>query len=288
MRRILITHKTEYRYREPVSFGPHRALMRPREGHDVHIESGRVMIEPEASVRWLRDLHGNSVALLTFREPSDRMCILSEVEVDLFEDRLVECLLDPRARSFPFHYAADEQLGLIPYLLPGHPQDANILQDWLGTLYRPGQLPDTLQLLDALNSRIFQRLTYGAREAPGTRSPGETIALGGGSCRDYAVLMMEAARHWGFAARFVTGYILMADGQHGATHAWTEVYLPGAGWRGYDPTNNKPAGNEHISVAVAPHPAQASPLAGSYAGPPDAFEHLAVSVQVKALDPVRA
>lgn len=113
--------------------------------------------------------------------------------------------------------------------------------------------------------------------------PCKTLALGTGSCRDFAVFMMEAARHWGFGSRFVTGCIQMGEGQHGATHAWTEIYIPGAGWRGFDPTNNKPAGTEHVSVAVAREHESASPLSGSWSGPPDAWDRMEVSVQVVAL-----
>ena len=112
-------------------------------------------------------------------------------------------------------------------------------------------LIETLDLLANLNSHIFRSFKYVPRDEPGVQLPSETIARGSGSCRDYAVLMMEAARRWGFAARFVTGYIQMAEGQHGATHAWTEIYVPGSGWLGFDPTNNKPVGREHIAVAVA-------------------------------------
>lgn len=280
MKRLRITHRTSYHYREPVQFGPHRALMRPREGHDVHIEKGSFSVKPAANVRWMRDLHGNSVAVLNFTEPSDHLEVASEVLVDLYDDQLVECNLDPQARLFPFAYPATELLGLTPYTLPGHPEEAGAVAAWLGDLYQPGQLVDTLDLLAALNAKIFGSLRYAAREDEGTYTPAQTLRLGGGSCRDYAVLMMEAARHWGFAARFVTGYVLMADGQHGATHAWTEIYLPGAGWQGYDPTNNKLADTEHISVAVAPHAAQASPFSGTFSGPSDAFERLEVSVQV--------
>jgi transglutaminase-like putative cysteine protease len=281
MKRIRITHVTEYYYFQPVTFGVHRALMRPREGHDVHIDSGRLDIEPKASLRWLRDLHGNSVAIVTFAEPASKLRIFSEVDVDLYYDeQLVECHVEPNARSFPFQYSANEQLGLVPYCLPGYPQDALSLRAWLSDLYRPGQLKDTLTLLDDLNTRIYESMRYTRREDPGVQSPGETLAVGGGSCRDYAVLMMEAARHLGFGAQFVTGYVQMAEGQHGATHAWTEIYIPGVGWQGYDPTNNKRAGDEHISAAVAPNPAEASPFSGSWEGPSDAFQRMEVSVQV--------
>jgi transglutaminase-like putative cysteine protease len=139
---------------------------------------------------------------------------------------------------------------------------------------------ETLGLLNNLNEHIHESFEYRARDQAGIQLPHETIAVGGGSCRDYAVLMMEAARHWGFAARFVSGYIQMGEGQHGATHAWTEIYLPGAGWHGFDPTNSKIAGSEHVSVAVAREQEKASPLSGTWEGPPNAFDRMEVSVQV--------
>lgn len=282
MKRIQISHNTEYHYTEPVKFGPHRVLMRPREGHDVRIVRSRHEIEPAAEVRWLRDVEGNSVAILTFNAPAAKLRLFIEIEVDLREDNPIECLIDPSARSFPFQYAPDEQVELVPYRLPSYPYDGPALHHWLRDLYSPGQIIDTFDLLTRLNTHIFQSLKYAARDDLGVQLPHDTLTRGSGSCRDYAVLMMEAARYWGFGARFVTGYIQMAEGQHGATHAWTEVYLPGAGWRGFDPTNNKLAGAEHISVAVAREQEKAMPLAGTWEGPAGAFERMQVSVQVVA------
>lgn len=280
MKRIRIIHKTEYHYNQLVTFGTHRAMLRPREGHDVRIVNSYVEIEPTATIRWLRDIESNSVAIITFSEPANRMRLLAEVDVDLSEETPFECLIDSNARSFPFQYAPDEQIGLVPYRLPSYPYEGPILHDWLRNLYQPGQVIDTFELLNRLNTHIFQSLKYNARYDPGVQLPHETLALGSGSCRDYAVLMMEAARYWGFGARFVTGYIQMNEGQHGATHAWTEIYLPGAGWHGFDPTNNKRVGSEHISVAVTREQEKAAPLSGSWSGPSDAFERMDVSVQV--------
>jgi transglutaminase-like putative cysteine protease len=240
MKRIRIVHNTEYRYNQPVTFGPHRVMMRPREGHDVHIVQGRLDVEPTATVRWLRDIYSNSIAILTFTEPSR----------------------------------------LIHYRLPSYPYDGPTLQHWLRDLYRPGQVVGTLELLERLNTHIHQSFAYAHRDDAGVQIPCDTLKRRSGSCRDFAVLMMEAVRHWGFGARFVTGYIQMNEGQHGATHAWTEVYLPGAGWRGFDPTNNKLAGNEHVSVAVAREQEKACPLAGTWEGPANAFNRMEVSVQV--------
>lgn len=283
MKRIRITHRTEYYYHEPVEFGPHRALLRPREGHDLHIARSRLAIEPHATVAWHRDIYGNSIAILNFAGPSNKLGLVSEVDVDLYEEIPIDWVLDPLAHSYPFQYDASEQVELVPYRLPSYPHDGPVLQEWLRDLYQPGQSITTPDLLHNLNSRIHEAFRYVRREETGVQLPCDTIALGTGSCRDYAVFMMEAARHWGFAARFVTGYIQMGAGQHGATHAWTEIYLPGAGWRGFDPTNNKLAGIEHVSVAVAREHEKASPLSGSWNGPAKAFDRMDVSVQVVAI-----
>jgi transglutaminase-like putative cysteine protease len=283
MKRIRILHRTEYHYHQPVTFGPHRAMLRPREGHDVHIVRGRLDVEPTATVRWLRDIYDNSIAILDFAEPSAKLSILGEVDVDLHDDNPIECLIDPNARLFPFQYAPEEQLELVVYRLPSYPYDGARVQEWLGELCRPGQVVGTLDLLETLNTHIYRSFKYAHREEAGVQLPCDTLARRSGSCRDFAVLMMEAARHWGFAARFVTGYIQMSEGQHGATHAWTEVYIPGAGWHGFDPTNNKMAGNEHVSVAVAREQEKASPLSGAWEGPANAFNRMNVSVQVVPL-----
>ncbi|MBX9773968.1 MAG: transglutaminase family protein [Xanthobacteraceae bacterium] len=280
MKYIRIIHETAYYYDQPVSFGPHRAMMRPREGHDVRIVRGKVDVEPTANIRWLRDIYGNSIAIVTFLAPSEKLSIRSELDVELRDDNPIECLIDPGARMFPFQYAPEEQIDLISYRLPSYPYDGPKLQEWLRDLYRPGQAVGTLELLERLNTHIFKSLKYAHRDDHGVQLPCDSLARGSGSCRDFAVLMMEAARHWGFGSRFVTGYIQMAEGQHGATHAWTEIYIPGAGWHGFDPTNNKLAGNEHISVAVAREQEKASPLAGSWTGPSNAFNRMEVSVQV--------
>ncbi len=283
MKRIRIIHDTAYHYHEPVTFGSHRALLRPREGHDVRIASASLEIEPAANVRWLRDIEGNSVAVIDFAEPGRLLRVATEIDVDLSEDAPVECLIDPNARLFPFQYSPEEQVELMPYRLPSYPYEGPALHAWLRSLYQPGDVIDTFELLNRLNTHIHESLNYNLRYDPGVQLPHTTLELGSGSCRDYAALMMEAARYWGFGSRFVTGYIQMAAGQHGATHAWTEIYLPGAGWRGFDPTNNKLAASEHISVAVAREQEKAAPLAGSWSGPANAFDRMEVSVQVVEL-----
>jgi transglutaminase-like putative cysteine protease len=280
MQNLRIIHLTEYHYKTDVGFGTHVAMLRPREGHDVHIHSAKLEISPTAEKRWLRDIYGNSIAVITFAERSTMLRILSEVDVEISDDDPRECLIDPSAREYPFQYAPSEQMEIIPYRVPSYPYDGIVVQNWLREIYKPGDVIATFDLLRKLNTRIFEFFEYSRREEMGVQMPCRTIALGSGSCRDFAVFMMEAARHLGFAARFVTGYILMGEGQHGATHAWTEIYIPGTGWRGFDPTNNKLAGYEHVSVAVAREHDKACPLSGSWDGPMDAFDHMNVSVQV--------
>jgi transglutaminase-like putative cysteine protease len=283
MKRIRITHVTEYHYHVPVSFGPHRALLRPREGHELHIERSYLDIVPKGSVRWLRDVYGNSIAVIEFAEPGRKLRLHSEIDVDLYDDTPIDCVVDPLAASYPFQYCSDEQVEIIPYRVPSYPHDGPAVQEWLLDLYRPGQLQGTFELLNQLNTRIYEAIRYVTRYDPGVQLPCQTLSLGSGSCRDFAVFMMEASRHWGFASRFVTGYIQMGEGQHGATHAWTEIYIPGAGWRGFDPTNNKLAGTEHVTVAVAREQEKAMPISGTWEGPGDAWDRMDVSVQVEEL-----
>ena len=280
MKRIRIVHNTEYHYHTPVAFGPHRALLRPREGHDVHIDSAVLEVEPKADIRWLRDIYGNSIAIFNFAQQSQKLRVFSEVNVDHYDDNPLNFDIEPSASQYPFQYPSTEQVELVLYRLPSYPYDGPALQSWLLELYRPGQLIGTFELLNRLNTRIYDSCQYARREESGVQLPCQTLASKSGTCRDYAVLMMEAARHLGFGARFVTGYIQMGEGQHGATHAWTEIYLPGSGWRGFDPTNNKLVGFEHVSVAVTAEHAKASPLSGTWDGPHDAFDRMEVSVQV--------
>jgi len=283
MKRIRIKHVTEYHYHSAVTFDEHRAMLRPREGHDLHIVSSAMDLKPAADVRWLRDFYGNSVAVFSFLEPGKLLSLTSEVLVEMHDADPFDSQFKPTVEVYPFQYPAHEQVEIIPYRVPSYEHDGPALLQWLSALYQPGQTANSLDLLNSLNSRIFESFRYERREEHGVQTPCQTMARGSGSCRDYAVFMMEAARHWGFAARFVTGYIQMGEGQHGSTHAWTEIYVPGSGWCGFDPTNNKTAGSEHVAVGVAREQEKAAPLTGSWSGDPQAFDRLEVSVEVSAV-----
>jgi Bacterial transglutaminase-like N-terminal region len=167
MKRIRIIHKTEYLYKQAVEFGPHRAMMRPREGHDAHIARSRVSVEPKAEVTWLRDAYDNSIAILTFKGKSDKLSLESEVDVDLYYDALNDWPISPDASSFPFQYPPEEHIDLMAYRLPSYPYDGPLLHKWLRNLYQPGQVIGTIDLLNNLNTCIYRSFKYDSREAYG-------------------------------------------------------------------------------------------------------------------------
>ncbi len=286
MRRISIRHATRYQYPGPVSFHEHRLLLRPREGHDIRIESSGLTISPSANVLWQRDVYGNSVATVTFQEQAERLDIESTVVIQHYEDTPVPLQLDAYANSYPFQYEARERADLVPYQLPLFAREEEAMRDWVAGFWTSSQVLVTLELLDAVNAAIPARFGYRRREEPGVQRPSETLQSGGGSCRDFATLFIETCRHLGLAARFVSGY-LHAPGlpaAEGATHAWGEVYLPGAGWRGYDSTTGQPVGGDHIAVAVSRHPETVPPVSGSFRAEVAAVPVMEVDVEVSLAD----
>jgi transglutaminase-like putative cysteine protease len=281
MRRINISHVTEYLFSTPVSLLPHRLLLRPRENHNVRIESSHLEIVPAPTLQWKRDVLDNSVAVATFAEPADRLRVASSVFIQHDEDNPFDFLVDDHAVMHPFDYAPEDRVLLGPFQQAVYPSDRNLVQRWMDglDLQRP---METFTLLDQLNRAIAGRFAYRMREEPGVQSPAQTLEFGSGSCRDFAALFMESCRHLGLASRFVSGYLYAEanDAGEGSTHAWAEVYLPGAGWKGFDPTSGLVTGNRHIAVAVARHPEAVPPVAGSYLGPPDQHPSLSVMVRV--------
>jgi len=284
MRRLNISHVTEYRFSHPVSLLPHRLLLRPRENHNVRIESSILEIFPGHTLQWKRDVLDNSLAVVGFPEPSDRLRISSNLVIQHYEENPFDFLVDDYAVTHPFDYAIEEQADLAPFRQAVYPGDREAVQRWLGGLGLPRPM-ETFTLLDRVNREIASRFMYQMREEPGVQPPAQTLAYNSGSCRDFAALFMEACRHLGLASRFVSGYLYTsdADATNGSTHAWAEVYLPGAGWKGFDPTSSEVTGNRHISVAVARHPEAVPPVAGSYIGSAGQSPLLSVAVRVSAL-----
>ena len=284
MRRLNINHVTEYLFSVQVSLLPHRLLLRPRESHNVRIESSTLEIFPAHSLQWKRDVLDNSLAVVDFPEPSDRLRIASNVVIQHYEDNPFDFLVDDYAVIHPFDYAEEDQVELAPFRQPVYPADREAVQHWLGGLGMQRPM-ETFTLLDRVNREIAGRFFYQMREEPGVQPPALTLARNSGSCRDFAALFMEACRHLGLASRFVSGYLYTAATEAGnaSTHAWVEVYLPGAGWKGFDPSSGEVTGNRHIATAVARHPEAVPPVAGSYLGPPGQRPLLSVAVRVSAL-----
>jgi len=286
MQRLDINHVTEYLFPSPVSLLPHRMLLRPRESHNVRIESSILEIFPAHTLQWKRDALDNSVAIVSFSEPSDRLRIFSRVVIQHYEDNPFDFLVDDYAVMHPFDYADDEQADLSPFRQTVYPADGDRVLEWLDDLGLR-QPMETFTLLDRINREIADRFVYQVREEPGVQPPSRTLARNSGSCRDFATLFMEACRHLGLASRFVSGYLYAAATEAGnaSTHAWSEVYLPGAGWKGFDPTSGEVTGNHHIATAVARHPEAVPPVAGSFVGPSGLQPQLRVAVQVSPLGP---
>jgi len=282
MKRIRIQHSTAYQYSEPVTLLPHKLMIRPRVGHDIQLVSSSLVISPRNIVKWHRDIYGNSVAMVTFKAPSAELSIVSDVVVSHYEAEPLDFLVDEKALMFPFYFDPSERLDLIPYQTSCFPSDSETVSQWLEQFWRPGQVIETYVLLDKINKEIVRNFAYQMREEPGVQRPAETLEKRSGSCRDFATLFIDACRYFGLAARFVSGYLHCPDtvDGHGSTHAWAEVYLPGAGWKGFDNTSGIVVGQDHIAVAVTRHPEDAPPISGSYSGETTAAPQMRVKVEV--------
>jgi len=284
VRRIQIQHLTRYHYVETVTLLPHTLHLRPRDGHDLRVASSKLDISPEFRIRWKRDVYGNSVAVVEFLQPAEELVIASDVVVEHYEEEPLEFVLEDSAHRFPFQYDPAEQIDLAPYQSPLFPQDQAVLTDWVADLCNPagGDGIETIAMLTAVNRKIANQLRYQMREEPGVQSPARTLSTGTGSCRDFATLFIDICRNYGLASRFISGYVLneaVPDG-HTATHAWSEVYLPGSGWRGFDPTSGLVVSGDHIAAAVHRHPEAIPPVAGSFVGSANIRPQLSVEVRV--------
>ncbi|MBB5350186.1 transglutaminase-like putative cysteine protease [Haloferula luteola] len=279
MHRFRIIHRTYYGFTGQVILGTHQLLLRPREGHDLRIESSKLDISPTAVVRWHRDIEDNSVATASFSQPASRLAIESEMIIQQFNEAPLDFVVHEAATNYPFEYPAADRGILVPYLSKGPTEIA--VRDWIATLWNPAERIETYELLGRINSRIHQTLQYRTREEPGVQSAAQTLAFGSGSCRDFSALFIAAARQLGLAARFVSGYLNAPPSPRdfGSTHAWLEVYLPGAGWKGFDPTTGGLAGIDNIPVAVARDPESVPPIAGSFHGCPGASMDVGVWVE---------
>jgi len=291
---LTIRHVTEYSYRQPVAFGEHRIMMRPRESYDQRLISARLIIAPEPDeLRWLHDVFGNSVALARFETRASRLRVESMAQLDHQPLPSGEVEIEPYARHFPFTYSSEDMPDLLRSIERGYLDPGRVIDDWARTFLRMDGSTDTLAMLTDMTGRIKRDFTYVPRQEKGTQSPIETLRRRQGTCRDFAVLMIEAVRALGLAARFVSGYVYnpsRTEGRVGGgnTHAWVRIFLPGSGWVEFDPTNGIVGNRGLVRVAIARDPYQALPLSGTWTGFPSSSTGMRVEVDVRLDESVPA
>ncbi len=292
---LSLRHLTRYRYAQPVAFGEHRIMVRPQESYDQRLLDEALAITPApAELRWVEDVFGNAVAIARFegrsRELSFDSTLLMEHSPIAPEDIRVEAY----ARRYPFTYSSEDMPDLVRSIERGHHDPDRIVDAWAGRFVRAKRSPETLAMLIDMTSTIRRDFTYLARHQKGTQTPIETLQKRQGTCRDFAVLMIEASRALGLAARFVSGYLYDPDRFEsivggGNTHAWVRIFLPGSGWIEFDPTNGIVGNRGLIRVGVTRDPYQAVPVSGTWRGFPSDNLGMTVSVDVTcaAADPTR-
>jgi len=282
---LTIKHCTRYQYARAIMLQPHRLIVTPRDSGELFTVRRSLECVPPADVTWSADVFGNLIATATFADPTSELTIISEAVVDHTAPEWPIFPISPDAHVYPFAYSLDDvvDLGALAqpdWLTPG----GQLVGAWARRFVLALQT-DSLSLLKDLNSGVLRDVRYRVRDEEGTQSPAGTLELGSGSCRDIAALFIEAARHLGFGARAVSGYLFdpdQKDEDAGSTHAWAEVYLPGAGWIAFDPSNQRVGGSQLVPVAFARFNRQVMPVTGGYIGTPDDFGHMDVSVRVRS------
>lgn len=286
MKQLSIHHSTEYQFSSPVKLEQHTLMIRPRSGHDVRVEGSTLHIDPVPTIIWRRDLYNNSVATLDFSKGETLFLrIVSDVTVQQFEHEADELKISDTAENWPFVYESKYRLDLLPFQTPTFWHDQDMIGQWVNGIIAEHSDWKTADLLARLANETAQNFGYAMREEAGVQSPAETLYKREGSCRDFATLFIEACRYLGLAARFVSGYLYAPDMEAAATttHAWSEVYLPGLGWQGFDNTSGRFAGGDHIATAIARHPEMVPPVSGSFFGPGGTQSSMYVNVQVREM-----
>lgn len=284
---IHLSHETVYTYSAPVKFSPHRLVLRPREGHDIRLNTMNLTTFPASEISWHRDMLDNSIAIATIAEESDELRIVSDFTVSVPPQGAD--VATPIFVPHPPVVAGIEQMVAVPYLQYIYPPEVAGLREWFtgtGLAPKSGQ---KAAIFDDMAILIHRVIKYNRREIPGVQSPAETLRLATGSCRDMAVLMIETSRALGYPARFVSGYMESMNSQvgRGSTHAWAEIYLPEHGWTGFDPSIGKRVGAGHIAVGVGHHPRGVMPVTGGFIGLAGIGTSLKVGITTERLPPLR-
>ena len=291
MNRLKIRHYSSFTYAAPVTLGAHRLMLRPRDSHVSRLLDARLTITPHAELRWEYDVFGNSVAIASFDRPTTQLEVDSSIVIEHYGMRTEHPALDPSAMTVPLVYSVAEAPDLSPFVTRYYPDPERAIESWARGFLGNGGATSTLAMLHAMTLEICRSFHYMMRLEAGTQPPAQTLRARSGTCRDFALLMMEALRCLGLAARFVTGYLNGAQSNDAATHsmstawphAWLEVYLPGAGWIEFDPTNGLAGSDRLIRVAASRDPDQAMPIKGSFIGTPGACINAQVRVEITPL-----
>jgi transglutaminase-like putative cysteine protease len=283
-----VKHRTVFDYARPVGFGEHRILFRPRDSYDQRLIESTLAVEPTPrEIRWFHDVFGNCVAVVSFAKRARQLVFESRIRIDHSPQSTPDFRIHKRAETYPFAYDGDDAADLGRLVERHYPDPQNEIGKWARRFVSAGPAgTDTGKLLMTLCFAIKESFNYSRRHEEGTQEPLVTLQSARGTCRDFALFMMEAVRSLGFASRFVTGYIYVPDRDGsevlggGSTHAWCQVYLPGAGWIEFDPTNGIVGNRDLIRVAVVRDPRQAVPLSGTYAGKAGDAKGMTVQVNV--------
>jgi transglutaminase-like putative cysteine protease len=280
---LSIRHVTTYHYNQPVAFGEHRMMLRPRDDDDQKVLQSEIEITPAPlQLAWSQDVFGNHIAIANFDDRAAELRFASNIRLDHAPAGFRATDIAESARSFPFAYAAEDWPALKRFTQP--PSARRELDRWSTMFLRKDGSADTHDLLVGMTQTMRRSLRHVSRHYKGIQDPVRTLELGSGSCRDVALLLIAALRSRGIAARFVSGYVHLTDDDDddvagGNTHAWVQVYVPGPGWVDFDPSSGVVGNQNLIRVAVAHHPREAIPLQGSWYG--SASDHLAMNVAVK-------
>ena len=280
---LTVRHVTTYHYRQPVAFGEHRMMLRPRDDDDQKVLESKIEIRPEPShLTWTQDMFGNHVATARFAERASELRFESTIRLDHAPGGFGGSDIEGFAKTHPFAYAPEDRAALARFVAP--PSRQPDLDRWAAQFLRGDGSADTLELLVDMTQTINRTFRHVARHEKGIQDPARTLRLASGSCRDLAVLMIVALRSLGFAARFVSGYLRLADDDDdrvtgGNTHAWVQVYVPGPGWVDFDPSTGMVGNRNLVRVAVVREPRDAIPLQGTWIG--IRSDHLAMKVDVK-------
>ena len=280
---VALTHRTEYTYDRPTSLGPQIVRLRPAAHSRTPVLSYSLGITPKDHfINWQQDPFGNYLARLVFHEKTREFKVVVDLVADMATINPFDFFVDEAAGDWPFKYDAELKEELTPYLKAS--EAGPLLKAYLRDLRIEGKT--SLDFIWAINQQLQHDIGYLIRMEPGVQTPEETLKKRSGSCRDSGWLLVHMLRQYGLAARFVSGYLIQLkpdvkslDGPSGTDHdftdlhAWAEVYLPGAGWIGLDPTSGLFAGEGHIPLAATPSPQSAAPITGMHDEAEVAFSH---------------